>query len=189
MTVSCSKQLQVRKELLVTEHISGFGNALQAHSDGDFSKDEVGLGMLIYYHLWVNKFGDQNDEIFETFNNLTIIWMPSQWTIYSYAYDKEGNALGGPDGLAIVGLARQDHTILLSKESGNLWDTSLAHELTHVALYTSTGVSDADHLGDKIPGWTEEHMKVIALTNLLLEHLLAEKELTEEQLKELESRL
>jgi len=54
---------------------------------------------------------------------------------------------------------------------GRLYDTSLVHELVHVAIYAKTNGEhgDPDHEGTKYQGWTKEHTKFIKETNSVLE--------------------
>ena len=54
---------------------------------------------------------------------------------------------------------------------GRLYDTSLVHELVHVAIYAlhHGEHGDPDHEGDKYTGWTSEHTDFIKETNNILE--------------------
>lgn len=166
-----------------TELLPELNNAIQTNSNGTYSPRDVSLAIMIYYNLWQNKFGDPDHKVLDTFNRLAIIWMPSSWKLKASAYNHDGKKVGSEDGLEIKGLAHEDYLILISKEDGNLWHTSLAHELTHIALFAINGDGDADHLGKEFPGWTKDHSNLIKVTNIFIKCFLTGKEPTKEEVK------
>lgn len=127
--------------------------------------------MMLFYNLWYKAFGDEDYKVYKAFQNLAIVWMPSNWRLMSYAFDEGGTRVGGEKGVLISGLAHEGAVIFVSKGSGKIWETSFVHELTHIALEASTGSADADHLGSKYPGWTKDHSELIGITNALIEYV------------------
>jgi hypothetical protein len=163
------KNVEPRLPTPISESLPGFTNSLQVYHDGVYTSDEVALAMILFYTLWEDWYGDEELKLFHALSELAIIWMPRAWEIKVSVFDEDGLKIDGGRGILLDGLTHGNSVILVSKGSGELWKTSLVHELTHIALMATTGTADPDHLGDKYPGWTEEHSGLIDFVNLLLQ--------------------
>ena len=146
-----------------------YDHAWQAVNNCDkYPPHDVALAMVIFYHSWVEEFGDSSGLLEERLNRLYIEWGKTTKTL-SYVYTVQGIKR---DSATVLGLTlAPTHIWVYQREKGDsLSQTSLVHELVHVALWATNPNShgDADHEGNKIPGWTPAHTVLITKINHLL---------------------
>ena len=98
-------------------------------------------------------------------NDVMINWGLETKTVPT-AYNIDGVRLKNP---VVVGLAISP-TILWAHvgDTGYVSDTSLVHELVHLALWAINGHADADHEGNNHGGWTSKHSRFVRELNSLL---------------------
>ena len=129
------------------------------------------LAMTIFYIEWATKFGDSNNVVREALNDLFVEYNSNQ-RIISRVYSVDGTYRPGPT--VINGLAGERGKYIFvwsGTMPGRLYDTSLVHELVHVAIYAMNNGEhgDPDHEGEKYTGWTAAHTDFIKETNSILE--------------------
>jgi len=114
--------------------------------------------MMVFYHHWVNRFGDEDLIVKDALENLMIEWSKKKKTV------KKGFSLDGKP--------RKNVTVTgITKTKSYIWvwegyyhkisESSLIHELVHVALRAKNGHGDSDHEGSKYEGWTTDHSAMI----------------------------
>ena len=140
-----------------------FGNATHVVNDCEkYPNYQVSLAFLVFYYTWVEYFGDADYAISDLLDSVMIEWGLEKKTI-SGAYDINGKRVTNRKILGKV----QSPTIAWVYERGRfdtdkISDTSLIHELVHLAIRTQTGShGDPDHEGDKYEGWTSAHTQLI----------------------------
>ena len=78
------------------------------------------------------------------------------------AYDTRGRLVKNAEAF---GLAIAPTIIWVKADSRWISETSLVHELVHVALWAKNGTPDPDHEGHQVKGWTPKHTGFIARVN------------------------
>ena len=131
------------------------------------------LAMSVFYIEWVTNFGDPHGNVKDHLDELFIEYNSRQRKI-SRVYSVDGEFRPGPT--VINGLTSENGKYIFvwsGMMPGRLYDTSLVHELVHVAIYAVNNGEhgDPDHEGDKYEGWTEEHTDFIKSTSRILEDL------------------
>lgn len=132
-----------------------------------YEKDHVAWVMYIFYELWERDFGDINGKLKEALNHITIVWGENIKTVKN-VYDIDGNFL---ESATVAGLMMNDSTIWVWVDGHNMSDSSLVHELTHIALRHICGDADADHEGDKYVCWDTRHSEFIDNVNTVLKEV------------------
>ena len=123
-----------------------------------YPKYKTALAMMIFYHKWVEYFGDRDYAVRGMLQKVMITW----------GIDKKISRRG----FSLDGTLFQDRVIIgraETKESIWVWqgydhkisESSLTHELVHLALKAKNGSFDADHEGHKYRGWTPAHSAMI----------------------------
>ena len=131
-----------------------------------FDRDEVAWALSIFYKERVREFGDSEGKVKKMLNEVMITWGEEERTV-PLAYRVDGKLLKNP---TVTGLAISP-TILWAHvgDMGYVSETSLVHELVHLALWATDGKPDADHeAGASRGGWTTEHTHFIWRINKLL---------------------
>ena len=146
-----------------------YDHAWQALNDcNKYPPHDVALALTIFYHSWVEEFGDSQGLLEERLNRLYIKWGKTTKTL-KYVYSVEGIKR---DSATVLGLTLSPTYIWVyqREKEDSISQTSLVHELVHVALWATNPHShgDPDHEGDKIPGWTPAHTALIGKINHLL---------------------
>jgi hypothetical protein len=141
-----------------------FSNAVQVQFSCDYyDHDHVAWAMYIFYEEWVNMYGDEDLAVKVSLNNLEIQWSKNPRT-EERVYDIDGNFL---ESARVIGLMLSPTSIWVSIEP-NISDTSLVHELVHIALRASCGNADPDHEGVEYPCWEPHHSEFITRINKIL---------------------
>jgi hypothetical protein len=131
-----------------------------------FDRHEVAWTLNVFYRRWKKEFGDPEGKVFKMLNEVMITWGLERRTV-SRAYSVHGKLLENP---SVIGLAISP-TVLWAHvgDTGHISETSLVHELVHLALWASEGTPDADHeAGAAFGGWTTEHTSFIWKLNKFL---------------------
>ena len=142
-----------------------FTNASQTQFSCEFyEKDHLAWVLYIFYELWEREFGDDDDHVKIVLNQISIEWGKEVKSV-DRVYDIDGNFL---ETASVAGLMVDDTSLWVWVEGDNMSDTSLVHELTHIALRHSCGDADADHEGDKYLCWNRHHSEFIDSVNTVL---------------------
>ena len=155
-----------------TYRIPGYRFAYQMTDMCDYYyPSHTALAMTVFYIEWSVKFGDPNGIVHAALNDLFVEYNSHQRRM-SRVYSTRGEYRPGPT--IINGLTGEGGKYIFvwsGTMPGRLYDTSLVHELVHVAIYAKTNGEhgDPDHEGTKYQGWTKEHTKFIKETNSVLE--------------------
>lgn len=145
-----------------------FNSATQTQFSCDFyEKDHLAWVLYIFYELWEREFGDPGDYVKIVLNQISIEWGEEVMTV-DRVYDINGNFL---ETASVTGLVVNDTSIWVWVEGNNISDTSLVHELTHIALRHTCGDADADHEGVKYSCWYRQHSKFIDSVNTVLREI------------------
>ena len=131
-----------------------------------FDRDEVAWTLNVFYKEWKKEFGDPDGKVLKMLNEVMITWGVEERTV-PRAYSVHGKLLENPN---VVGLAISP-TVLWAHvgDTGYISETSLVHELVHLALWATDGSPDADHeAGATFGGWTTEHTSFIWRLNKFL---------------------
>ena len=129
-----------------------------------YPKHKTAIALMVFYQQWVEHFGDEHRLVRDMLNDTVIEWS-NEKKIIKKAYGLYGKKV---ENVRIVGLAKPGNYIWLWTGYGKISETSLIHELVHQALRATTGIGDADHEGDKFPGWTWEHSSMIVKSKKML---------------------
>lgn len=155
-----------------TYRIPGYRFAYQMTDMCDYYyPSHTALAMTVFYIEWSMRFGDPHGNVHAALNDLFVEYNSHQRRI-SRVYSVEGEYRPGPT--VINGLTGEGGKYIFvwsGTMPGRLYDTSLVHELVHVAMYANNNGEhgDPDHEGPKYEGWTPEHTKFIKETNSVLE--------------------
>jgi hypothetical protein len=143
-----------------------FANSWQLQKDcALYDRDSVTWAIELFYANWVKSFGDRNNKVKNALNNLTIEWSSKTQTV-GPIYTLKGKYKKKAE---VAGLCLSKYRIWVWVGSQQrLSQTSLIHELIHLALWASTDNPDVDHEGNKEPGWTGGHTKFIKKLNQTL---------------------
>jgi len=141
-----------------------FSNAVQVQFSCDYyDKDHVAWAMYVFYEEWNRTYGDEGKAVRHAMNNLEIQWGRESRQV-SRVYDINGNFLRTA---SVVGLMLSPTSIWASVEN-NISDTSLVHELVHIALKAGCGDADPDHEGESFECWEDHHSVFIDNVNNML---------------------
>jgi len=143
-----------------------FTNSWQIQEDCTlYDRDSVTWAIDLFYADWIKLFGDRNNRVKNVLNNLTIEWSSKTQTV-GPIYTLKGKYKKKAE---VAGLCLSKYRIWVwVGNQHHLSQTSLIHELIHVALWASADNPDVDHEGDKEPGWTNAHTKLIKKLNQTL---------------------
>ena len=126
----------------------------------------MALAIQTFHSQWVLYFGDPNDVVRSALNKLMIDISPEVKKAVN-GYSLNGIRLRWG---RLRGLTLSPGWIWVYDEIGtNLCESSLVHELVHVAIWTIKGTdADPDHEGFLYKGWTPRHSEFIDSVNSLL---------------------
>lgn len=154
-----------------TYRIPGFRFSYQETDMCDYYyPSHTALAMTVFYIEWVVRFSDPHGNVKNALDELYVEYNSHQRRL-SRVYSVDGVYRPGPT--VINGLTAENGKYIFvwsGTMPGRLYDTSLVHELVHVAIYAmnSGEHGDPDHEGEKYSGWTEEHTEFIKSTNNIL---------------------
>tara|TARA_B100001123_G_scaffold446273_1_gene600176 strand:- start:3690 stop:4307 length:618 start_codon:yes stop_codon:yes gene_type:complete len=144
-----------------------FVHATQVVNDCDvYAKHKVGLALLIYYHKWVEEFGDPDFKVREMLEKVMIQW-GDQVKISKRGFSIDGEPFTNRN---IIGRVMGPSVIWVFKGRENkISETALVHELVHLSIRAEYGEhGDPDHEGGKYGGWSVVHTHMIQEVNQML---------------------
>ena len=123
-----------------------------------YPKHKTALSIMIFYHHWSKDFGDPDLKIKKAMEKVMITWGTKKRTIKK-SYNLKGEA---HKNATVVGITRSNSVIWVWQGYNHkISESSLIHELVHVALRAKYGHGDSDHEGTKYNGWTFRHTEMI----------------------------
>ena len=143
-------------------NIPVFSQAWQIVSDCDqHSREAVAIAMIFFYEDWQRSF-DDDGTVWRALNNLMIEWSNEEKIVSGF--DSMGRRRSN---LQASGAALTSGMIWVQpSEYGPICETSLVHELVHIAIWNIKGTDgDPDHMGRKYSGWTVDHAALIQRVN------------------------
>ena len=155
--------------------LPGLKNSAQIlHNCSGFSRERTTIAIIIFYQYWTQAFKDPGAQINNALNNLLIEWRLTKKPFSGYSIEGYPIIFGNASGMTLT------PTILWSYKGQHkrICETSLVHELTHIAIWNSVRnpsvlrpqQCDPDHEGKKFEGWTSHHTQFIKnLNNFLCE--------------------
>lgn len=168
---NCSGQKEVLIEPSI-QHVLKLNKTVQIGFGDSFSIQETELAVFIFYHCWLQTFGDKNGTLLDALTNFTVIWVPDNWTIKNVTvFNEDGKKIQvGKNGVILSGITLNKTLIKVAINKQTISNTSFVHELVHIALWHTNPESqgDPDHQGTKYPGWTEKHSAFISMVNQLI---------------------
>jgi len=127
---------------------------------------KTSLALFIFYHQWIENFGDDSFTTRGMLQRVMIHWDTKKRSGVN-GYDMEGEKFESDRN--IIGLVETDSIIWVWQGYHHrISESSLIHELVHLALRAKNGEADADHEGPKYEGWTPRHTRMISETNQML---------------------
>ena len=139
-----------------------FTQTWQIVSDCDrHSREAVSIAIVFFYMDWQRNFGDDGT-VWRAINNLMIEWSDEKKIVSGY--DSSGQRINKA---RASGAALTSGIIWVKpSELGPVCETSLVHELVHIAIWNIKGTDgDPDHIGKKYSGWTVDHSALIQRVN------------------------
>jgi hypothetical protein len=123
-----------------------------------YPKHKTALAIIIFYHHWLKNFGDDDLKIKKALEKVMITWGVEKRTIKK-SYNIRGEAHKNS---TVVGITKSDSVIWVWQGYNHkISESSLIHELVHIALRAKYGHGDSDHEGKKYDGWTFRHTEMI----------------------------
>ena len=123
-----------------------------------YPKHKTALAMMIFYHKWVEYFGDRDFAVRGMLQKVMIRWGSEKRTSVK-GFDLNGKPFSSR---TIIGKVEAENIIWVWKGYGSkISESALTHELVHLALMAKHGSPDADHEGHKYRGWTPAHSAMI----------------------------
>ena len=123
-----------------------------------YPKHKTALAMMIFYHKWVEYFGDRDFAVRGMLQKVMIRWGSEKRTSIK-GFDLNGKPFSSR---TIIGKVEAENIIWVWKGYGSkISESALTHELVHLALMVKHGSPDADHEGHKYRGWTPAHSAMI----------------------------
>tara|TARA_Y100001938_G_scaffold131219_1_gene188065 strand:+ start:5986 stop:6591 length:606 start_codon:yes stop_codon:yes gene_type:complete len=123
-----------------------------------YPKHKTALALMIFYHKWVEYFGDRDFAVRGMLQKVMIRWGNSK------KVSNKGFSLNGElfTSRTIIGKVEGQNIIWVWRGYDyKISESSLTHELVHLALKAKFGTYDADHEGHKYRGWTPAHSAMI----------------------------
>ena len=159
--------LQPLRDIIEVEGVPKFFNM----SSISFGKEpipveDISKAVGFFYMMWEERYGDKDQILLRNLNFLTIISSDEIIQLERGVYDTDG--VWFPGKVKVVGLTYTPiHIWIWIDPSHKISDTSLIHELVHVAILSSNGgiSGDADHEGNLEPYWTKDHTMFIDVVN------------------------
>lgn len=145
--------------------VPGFSNMWHITSNcSHFSREKVSMSISFFYHRWVAEFEDTDRRLLRMLNDLMIEWSYQKKLVSGYTLN--GDKINSSPALGLV-LTLGMIWINVNNKS-RICETSLIHELVHLALISQGYRGDADHEGNIHPGWYTKHTIFINTLNTLL---------------------
>ena len=111
-----------------------------------YPKHKTALAMMIFYHKWVEYFGDRDFAVRGMLQKVMIRWGSEKRTSVK-GFDLNGKPFSSR---TIIGKVEAENIIWVWKGYGSkISESALTHELVHLALTAKHGSPDADHEGHK----------------------------------------
>lgn len=123
-----------------------------------YPKHKTALAMMVFYHHWNKWFDDEDLVVKDALEKIMIEWGTKKRTF------KKGYSLKGEkkENITILGLTSSNSYIWVWEGYFHqIAQSSLMHELVHIALRAKYGHGDADHEGTIYSGWTDNHSAMI----------------------------
>ena len=119
--------------------------------------------MMVFLDVWKKHHSQFSYEEVEDQLNQTLVEFSDQTRLVN-AYDRDGNYI---QNASANGLTITKGMVWVKLQPGQLLcESSLAHELIHVAIWTNKKTdADPDHLGTKYAGWDQTKELVLQETN------------------------
>ncbi len=131
-----------------------------------YPKHKTAIALLIFYHKWVEWFGDHNYAVRGMLERVMIRWDTEK------KVGKRGYTLTGElfEGRNIIGRVESESIIWVWQGYNHrISQSALMHELVHLALRAKNGHADSDHEGMKYRGWTSAHSVMIIEAKRMLQ--------------------
>lgn len=126
---------------------------------------QTALALFVFYHQWVQYFGDSELAVKEMLENVMIEWDTKKRN------DIIGHDLDGEkfENRNVIGLVKSKNIIWVWQGYHHrMSESALIHELVHLALMATNGHPDTDHEGSAYTGWTRRHSHMIVETEQML---------------------
>ena len=126
-------------------------------------REKVSIAMMVFLDVWKKHHSQFSYEEVEDQLNQTLVEFSDQTRLVN-AYDRDGNYI---QNASANGLTITKGMVWVKLQPGQLLcESSLAHELIHVAIWTNKKTdADPDHLGTKYAGWDQTKELVLQETN------------------------
>ena len=136
-----------------------FKNATQIVPNCEtYPKHKTALSLMVFYHHWLNNFGDDDLKVKAALEKVMITWGVEKRTMKK-SYNLKGEEHRNS---TIIGITKSDSVIWVWQGYDHkISESSFIHELVHVALRAKYGHGDSDHEGSKYDGWTSRHSEMI----------------------------
>jgi len=127
-----------------------------------YRREPVAIAMILFYVEWVTQIGDPQGSVYNALNSLMIEFSDAEKK--ATVYDEAGYPISNA---TLSGLAMSPGWIWVrSSHDQLLCDSSLVHELVHIAIWSIKKTDgDPDHGGHKYWGWQVEHSILIQDVN------------------------
>jgi hypothetical protein len=128
---------------------------------------DTSLALHIFYMEWHKRFGDRSHIVLKNLNRLVIEWRQEKM-VFNNGYRMDGTFI--EQGTAVGLTLDKDYVVVYRASGEKVPDTSLIHELVHASIraLSPDNRGDPDHEGDKYPGWTKNHTRLIKEANEIL---------------------
>ena len=123
-----------------------------------YPKHQTAMALMIFYHHWIEYFGDEDLKVKNMLEQVMITWDTKKRTA-KRSYNLYGESKEGRD---VTGITLTNTTIWVWEGYFHkISESSLMHELVHLALRARNGHGDRDHEGNRFEGWTRLHSELI----------------------------
>ena len=132
-----------------------------------YPKHETALAFFIFYHKWVEYFGDRSFAVKGLLEKVMIQWDTNK-KISKSSYSLKGKPLENHN---IIGRVESNSmTWVWQGYNHKISQSALFHELVHMAIRAKYGEhGDPDHEGTKYRGWTSAHSVMIVESKQMLQ--------------------
>jgi hypothetical protein len=136
-----------------------FKNATQIVPNCEvYPKHETALAFFVFYHKWVEYFGDSDYAVRGVLEKVMVQWDTNK-KISSKGFSLNGDPFKNRN---IIGRVESKSVIWVWQGyDQKISRSALIHELVHLALRAKNGTADPDHEGTKYRGWTYAHSLMI----------------------------
>jgi hypothetical protein len=148
--------------------LNHFKNAWQIVSLCEVDKSETSTAMSLFYYMWEKEFGDPDKKVLKNLDQMLIRW-GEKYKIISAGYSTNGERR---EDFKAKGVALTKNYVWVKRnKQGDIYKTSLVHELVHASLWVSVGSPDVDHEAVTYKDenyWTLKHTAFIKKVNKIL---------------------